>query len=594
MALAETLLAAEFNRPGHAIVDHRTYVFVGDGCLMEGISHEACSLAGTLGLGKLIAFYDDNGISIDGDVQGWFTDDTPKRFEAYGWHVIADVDGHDVEAVDAAIARGACGRRPADAHLLQDGDRQGRAAPRPAPRRRTARRWARRRSRRRARRSAGPIRRSRFREAIYAAWDARDARRARSRARGRRRFAAYRAAHPDARRGIRAPHARASCRPTSRRRRRRVRRGAGRERRDRRHAQGLAAGASRPTRRCCRRCSAARPTSPARCSPTGRAARPSTRDAPGNYVNFGVREFAMSADRQRPRAARRLHSLRRHLPHVLRLRAQRAAHGGADEAAHRSSSSRTTRSASARTGRRTSRSSSGEPAPHPGHGRLAALRHGGDGGGLGGRDRAPRRPDVPAASRARTAVPDARRGADRGDRARRLRAAPTSTGGGGGARGRSSPPARRWRSRWARATRSPRRASRVRVVSMPCTSVFDAAGRRVSRARAAAGRAARRGRGRRHRRLAQVRRRRGRPRGAIVGIDTFGESAPAPVLFKHFGFTVERRRRGRDGASSRASSGAVRIRRAVPADAPAIAQVRVDAWRTTYRGMIPDALPRRA
>jgi transketolase len=103
MALAERLLAVEFNRPGHAIVDHRSYVFVGDGCLMEGISHEACSLAGTLALGKLTAFYDDNGISIDGETKGWFTDDTPKRFAAYGWHVVADVNGHDVEAVDAAI-----------------------------------------------------------------------------------------------------------------------------------------------------------------------------------------------------------------------------------------------------------------------------------------------------------------------------------------------------------------------------------------------------------------------------------------------------------------------------------------------------------
>ena len=108
MALAEKLLAAEFNRPGHSIVDHRTYVFLGDGCLMEGISHEACSLAGTLGLGKLTAFYDDNGISIDGEVEGWFTDDTPKRFEAYRWHVIADVDGHDVDAVDAAIQKAHC------------------------------------------------------------------------------------------------------------------------------------------------------------------------------------------------------------------------------------------------------------------------------------------------------------------------------------------------------------------------------------------------------------------------------------------------------------------------------------------------------
>src|SRR5262245_57990778 len=103
MALAERLLAAEFNRPGHAIVDHRTYVFAGDGCLMEGISHEACSLAGTLGLGKLIAFYDDNGISIDGETRGWFTDDTPKRFEAYGWHVQREIDGHDVATVAAAI-----------------------------------------------------------------------------------------------------------------------------------------------------------------------------------------------------------------------------------------------------------------------------------------------------------------------------------------------------------------------------------------------------------------------------------------------------------------------------------------------------------
>jgi transketolase N-terminal domain/subunit len=94
----------EFNRPGHAIVDHRTWAFVGDGCLMEGISHEACSLAGTWGLAKLTVLYDDNGISIDGEVAGWFTDDTPARFEAYGWHVIRDVDGHDVAAVDRAIA----------------------------------------------------------------------------------------------------------------------------------------------------------------------------------------------------------------------------------------------------------------------------------------------------------------------------------------------------------------------------------------------------------------------------------------------------------------------------------------------------------
>jgi transketolase len=105
MALAEKKLAAHFNRPGHEIVDHFTWVFLGDGCLMEGISHEACALAGTWGLGKLICFYDDNGISIDGEVQGWFTDDTPKRFEAYGWQVIRAVDGHDPDAVARAIRR---------------------------------------------------------------------------------------------------------------------------------------------------------------------------------------------------------------------------------------------------------------------------------------------------------------------------------------------------------------------------------------------------------------------------------------------------------------------------------------------------------
>ena len=112
MALAEWLLASEFNRPGFDVVDHYTYAFLGDGCLMEGISHEVCALAGTLGLKKLIGLYDDNGISIDGKVEGWFTDDTPKRFEAYGWNVIRDVDGHDVAAVDAAIAQAKTADKP--------------------------------------------------------------------------------------------------------------------------------------------------------------------------------------------------------------------------------------------------------------------------------------------------------------------------------------------------------------------------------------------------------------------------------------------------------------------------------------------------
>ncbi len=112
MALAEKVLAANFNRPGFDIVDHHTWVFLGDGCLMEGISHEACSLAGTLKLGKLICFYDDNGISIDGEVHGWFTDDTPKRFEAYGWHVVPEVDGHDPDSIARAIAAARADSRP--------------------------------------------------------------------------------------------------------------------------------------------------------------------------------------------------------------------------------------------------------------------------------------------------------------------------------------------------------------------------------------------------------------------------------------------------------------------------------------------------
>ena len=142
MALAEKLLAAEFNRDGHAIVDHHTYVFLGDGCLMEGISHEACALAGAWKLDKLIALYDDNGISIDGPVAPWFIDDTPERFEAYGWNVIGRVDGHDVDAVDAAIAD-ARAQRPTSRRSSAARPPSARARrTAPAPPRRTARRWA--------------------------------------------------------------------------------------------------------------------------------------------------------------------------------------------------------------------------------------------------------------------------------------------------------------------------------------------------------------------------------------------------------------------------------------------------------------------
>jgi transketolase len=147
MAMAEQQLALAFNRGPHAIVDHRTFVFCGDGCLMEGISHEACSFAGSMKLEKLIVFYDDNGISIDGHVDGWFNDDTPKRFEAYGWRVIRDVDGLDSQSVEAAVAEAItpCGRRAS-----------------PGPTTRTAPRWVRPRWPRLGRRWVGHTHHSRY------------------------------------------------------------------------------------------------------------------------------------------------------------------------------------------------------------------------------------------------------------------------------------------------------------------------------------------------------------------------------------------------------------------------------------------------
>jgi transketolase len=195
MAIAEKLLAAEFNRPEHTIVDHRTYVFCGDGCLMEGISHEACSLAGTLKLGKLMLFYDDNGITIDGETRGWFTDDTCKRFAAYGWNVICDVDGNDVEAVDAAIRKAqATTDRPwfidcktviakgaphkagtAEAHGAALGEKEVAAT-------RVALGW--------------PYPPFEVPESIYAAWNARD-RGAAAEDSWAKRFAQYRSAYPE-------------------------------------------------------------------------------------------------------------------------------------------------------------------------------------------------------------------------------------------------------------------------------------------------------------------------------------------------------------------------------------------------------------
>ena len=195
MALAEKVLAAHFNRDGHDVVDHNTYVFLGDGCLMEGISHEACALAGTLGLGKLVAFYDDNGISIDGEVEGWFTDDTPKRFEAYGWHVVRGVDGHSADAVKAAIeeARAETGKPTLVCCKTVIGygspNKQGKeechGAPLGADEIELARKelgW-----------THGPFE---IPDEIYAGWNAKE-KGARAEAEWNERFAAYQAAHPE-------------------------------------------------------------------------------------------------------------------------------------------------------------------------------------------------------------------------------------------------------------------------------------------------------------------------------------------------------------------------------------------------------------
>jgi transketolase len=195
MALAEKILAANFNRDGHRIVDHNTYVFLGDGCLMEGISHEASALAGTLGLGKLIAFYDDNGISIDGEVEGWFTDDTPARFEAYGWHVVRGVDGHSADAVKAAIEKArtetgkpsliCCKTIIGFGSPNKQGKEECHGAPLGNDEIALARKelgW-----------NHAPFE---IPGDIYAAWDAKD-RGATAEAEWNDRFAAYRAAHPD-------------------------------------------------------------------------------------------------------------------------------------------------------------------------------------------------------------------------------------------------------------------------------------------------------------------------------------------------------------------------------------------------------------
>ncbi len=397
MALAERLLAAEFNRPGHAIVDHRTYVFVGDGCLMEGISHEACSLAGTLRLAKLVALYDDNGISIDGEVKGWFTDDTPMRFEAYGWHVIRNVDGHDVDAVDRAVKAAQASDRPtlvccktvigkgaptkagtADCHGSALGEKEVAGT-------RTRLAW-----------THAPFA---IPAEIYASWDARE--------RGKSlqgdwdaRFAAYRTAFPDLaaafeRRMQAALPAQWSHIAA------RIRVAPGRQGRNGRHPQSLAAG-DRGVRR--------------RAAGDDRRLRRPHRlrlhelvaQHAGHCGGRGqLRQLRRARIRdvrngQRARAAWRIHSLCRNVPDLLRLCAQCAAHGGAHEAPRgvrvHARFDRPRRGRPDAPGDRARR----KPAPHSGHDGMAAVRHGGNRRGVGGSASKARMRRRACCSRART------------------------------------------------------------------------------------------------------------------------------------------------------------------------------------------------
>ena len=290
---------------------------------MEGVSHEACSLAGTLKLGKLIAFYDDNGISIDGEVHGWFTDDTPKRFEAYGWHVVRDVDGHDPQAIEAAIAAAKAHTDRPSADLLQDHHRLRRAEQ--AGHRSDARRRARRRRSRcgppAARLAARAVRDSR-RHSHAAGMHASAAPR-REAAVARRDSTPTSATFPRARSRIRAARCSGelpgsgakSCRATSRRPRRRRRPG---------HASGVAAGAQclRTARaRAARRLG--RPDRLEQHESQGLAVL-SGDDRVGQLPSLRRARIRHGRDHERHGAARRAHSLRRHVPRVLRLRAQRA------------------------------------------------------------------------------------------------------------------------------------------------------------------------------------------------------------------------------------------------------------------------------
>jgi transketolase len=526
MALAERNLAATFNRPGFEIVDHRTWVFVGDGCLMEGISHEVCSLAGTLGLGRLTAFYDDNGISIDGEVRGWFTDDTPKRFEAYGWHVIPGVDGHDAEAVrraiDAALAEtarpsliccktiigwGAPNKQGTEAtHGAALGEAEVAAA-------RIELDW--------------PYPPFEVPEDIRKAWNASES--------GRKAEAAwtslleeYGAAHPDL------------AAELQRRQRGELPRG-WRAALDEFVAGAVAKPADVATRSSSQQVlNALAPVIPelfgGSADLTGSN---NTNHKKSTVISRGQPRRQLSSlrrarvrhdgDHERDRAARRRDPLRRHLSGVLGLRTQRGAHGRADETG--SDPGLHARFDRARRGRSDAPADRApvESADHSQYAPLASMRHRRDRCCMGRRGRAARRTNEPGPHAAGAAGGEAGCRSARGDFARRVRALRAGRCSEcvliatGSEVGLALDAARELATRGRPA----------RVVSMPCTSLFDAEPQSyrdsvlppgVPRVAIEAG--AREGWWR------YV-----GSDGAVMGMTGFGASAPAKQLFPHFGFT---------------------------------------------------------
>ena len=419
MALAEKKLATAFNRPGHEIVDHHTWVFLGDGCLMEGISHEACSLAGTWGLGKLICFYDDNGISIDGEVAGWFTDDTPKRFEAYGWQVIRDVDGHDPEAVTRAIRKAK--REKSKPTLICCKTIIGFGAPNKQGKEECHGAALGADEVALARKTLGwPHEPFVIPDEIRAAWDAR----ARGQARGEPLAPALQGLRTGAsgtRRGVPA-----ACGYGIARGSRRLDRGG-----DGRRAGGCEAGRDAPELAGRARRSRRPPAGIPRRLGRSHGLEQHAHQGRGRFLEVTAgrklsplrrARIRHGRDHERRRAARRLHPVRRDLPRLLRLRAEFAPHGvdhrggqhiRADARFHRPRRGR----ADAPAGR------ASRVAPHdPPPGSLAALRHGRDLGRLGRRDPPQAGADRARAHAAGAAAAAAGWPAAEGHRARRIRA----------------------------------------------------------------------------------------------------------------------------------------------------------------------------